>query len=945
MAKQLQYKSQIVQGEIVQSWHVSQSVEAFSAAEQVAYDVSVSGSFKVTGSQFIKPDTLLTTGQCQVLTYNPSTGQIFRANTSSLQLSTDDGFEVYKTASASGGITTSCVTSRNRNTGSFSTIGGGTQNDITNASACAFIGAGSSNCIDACVGNAIVAGCNNDIIADSFGSDNFIGAGNCSCISGCNTSYNVIGGGRNNHVTGSASNCSCSFIGSGCKNLACAKATVVVGGMENTSSANCGFVGGGCKNKNLSISGFSAIVGGKCNLISNQDNESSGIFIGFSNSICDSAEAAIVGGTLNLIESSGGFIGGGCKNKIGGGSASVVGGIQNTASAGCSFIGGGCCNFIKCAGGFIGAGFCNTNNSISGSLVGGQCNILGGFSSFIGGGFRNSSSNNYSVIVGGAQNTGSGACSFIGSGVRNFTTASHSSVVAGCLNRIISSSDSNAFIGGGRCNIIAGWATTGSTNSVIGGGACNKILAATASRDGNNIIGSGQSNIIQEFVTNSSIVGGINNIITGSGFNFSQVGAGSADNFIGGGKENQIRDEKGGSNHNSIVGGDGNRIVQLNHTCVDGFNSSQENFIGGGRSNFICGRVRHKSNAILSGTNNRICFNQGSTILGGYCNRISGSYSNQGTLVTNIIGGGQNGLIQLGTHSGIFTGNYHRISGSLNSAIVSGYSNNINNCPGGGVNTNNSGILTGISNTVKRSINSAIIGGTSNLISGSLCSIIGSGYTNIIRSNPDSSILGGCNNTMCTGTGAFNVITGGQSNKICANVSFGAIVNGCNNCVAHNCSAVIAASGKTTSATDTLYTCNVCAFGNLDISGTANAAVKSFVIPHPDPEKTATYELWHTSIESPTAGDTMYRFAITTVDNEAEIILPEYYRYLNENTQLWVSADGHFGKAFGIVNLSATKIKITSNQDGKYNVMVVGTRKDNAALASWKGAERLKNNL
>ena len=216
----------------------------------------------------------------------------------------------------SGGITTACDLSKNRNTGSFSTIAGGCQNDITNASGCAFIGAGSSNCIDACVGNGIVAGCNNDIIADSYGSDNFIGAGNCNRISGCNTSYNVIGGGINNHVTGSASNCSCSFIGSGCKNLACGKVTVVVGGMENTSSANCGFVGGGCKNKNLSISGFSAIVGGKCNLISNQDNESSGIFVGFANSICDSTEAAIVGGTLNLIESSGGFIGSGCKNKI-----------------------------------------------------------------------------------------------------------------------------------------------------------------------------------------------------------------------------------------------------------------------------------------------------------------------------------------------------------------------------------------------------------------------------------------------------------------------------------------------------------------------------------------------------------------------------------------------------------------------------------------------------
>ena len=193
---------------------------------------------------------------------------------------------------------------------------------------------------------------------------------------------------------------------------------------------------------------------------------------------------------------------------------------------------------------------------------------------------------------------------------------------------------------------------------------------------------------------------------------------------------------------------------------------------------------------------------------------------------------------------------------------------------------------------------------------------------------------------MCTGTGFQNVITGGQLNKICANVSFGAIVNGCNNCVAHNGSAIIAASGKTTAATDTLYVCNICVFGNQSVGGT-----KSFRIEHPDPSKSSTHELVHNSVESPTAGDTMYRFSITTENNEAEIILPEYYRYLNENTQLWVSADGHFGKAFGIVNLSATKIKITSNEDGKYNVMVVGTRKDSAAVASWKGAERLKNNL
>ena len=30
------------------------------------------------------------------------------------------------------------------------------------------------------------------------------------------------------------------------------------------------------------------------------------------------------------------------------------------------------------------------------------------------------------------------------------------------------------------------------------------------------------------------------------------------------------------------------------------------------------------------------------------------------------------------------------------------------------------------------------------------------------------------------------------------------------------------------------------------------------------------------------------------------------------------------------------------NEDGKYNILLVGTRKDKDAVAAWKGAERLK---
>ena len=34
MAEEFKYQAEIQQGEIVQSWHVSQSVEAFTAAEE-----------------------------------------------------------------------------------------------------------------------------------------------------------------------------------------------------------------------------------------------------------------------------------------------------------------------------------------------------------------------------------------------------------------------------------------------------------------------------------------------------------------------------------------------------------------------------------------------------------------------------------------------------------------------------------------------------------------------------------------------------------------------------------------------------------------------------------------------------------------------------------------------------------------------------------------------
>ena len=51
---------QIETGQTVEALHVSQSVDAFASPNPFAYDISISGSLKVTGSQFIKPSSIPT---------------------------------------------------------------------------------------------------------------------------------------------------------------------------------------------------------------------------------------------------------------------------------------------------------------------------------------------------------------------------------------------------------------------------------------------------------------------------------------------------------------------------------------------------------------------------------------------------------------------------------------------------------------------------------------------------------------------------------------------------------------------------------------------------------------------------------------------------------------------------------------------------------------------
>ncbi|MDI6603347.1 MAG: hypothetical protein QME57_04580, partial [Patescibacteria group bacterium] len=118
----------------------------------------------------------------------------------------------------------------------------------------------------------------------------------------------------------------------------------------------------------------------------------------------------------------------------------------------------------------------------------------------------------------------------------------------------------------------------------------------------------------------------------------------------------------------------------------------------------------------------------------------------------------------------------------------------------------------------------------------------------------------------------------------------------------------------------------------LHVNGSVSKTSGSFDIPHPDPSKEKDgWHLRHSFVESPTRGDNLYRWTVEVKNGEAVIELPDYFRYLNENVQVWVSPKGHFGRGYGEVDIELTRITLKADSDGLYNVLALGTRKDKYA--------------
>jgi hypothetical protein len=280
----------------------------------------------------------------------------------------------------------------------FSTIAGGTYNEIFLSSA-ASIGGGTTNVISHGSDSSTISG----------GAQNFMG----SSPSG------TIGGGQGNDIETSPS----ATIAGGASNRISDFSTnaVISGGSNNTNSGIYGTITGGYSNTNGGA--YGSINGGAMNLI--QGNYAS-VGGGQGNAIytdgisTDNTNNVIAGGGFNVMFlGRGSVISGGLSNQIQGDfsripiiSSVIAGGQQNLIytfadQMAYSAISGGFDNFIShTTGATIGGGATNTiaHSSHYATIAGGSGNIVDFQSSgSIGGGQGNQVYNNYGTIPGGLQ--------------------------------------------------------------------------------------------------------------------------------------------------------------------------------------------------------------------------------------------------------------------------------------------------------------------------------------------------------------------------------------------------------------------------------------------------------------------------------------------------------------------------------------------------------------
>ena len=226
----------------------------------------------------------------------------------------------------------------------------------------------------------------------------------------------------------------------------------------------------------------------------------------------------------------------------------------------------------------------------------------------------------------------------------------------------------------------------------------------------------------------------------------------------------------GTSTHNVVMG---NLLGTFSNSAVSSMFSSDSSVINAGSKASIIG----SHNSVMNGSDHSSIFSSCNSLLGtASSSNITGGLNNkiENSIHSNILGG-LNNKIDQNSQAFIVNNESSCISLSNNSSILAGCSNTI-------INSNESNILGGKYNILNNSDGSTVISDTSTIGDAINSSIIGGNNNKVCSGSSTGGILGGNNNSICYGS-INSTINGGNNNKITQGSYNNSILNGQTNVI------------------------------------------------------------------------------------------------------------------------------------------------------------------
>ena len=655
-------------------------------------------------------------------------------------------------------------------------------------------------------------------------------------------------------------------------------------------------IGKGTSTNNILLSGIynisyapdSVLLGGAYNTIGSISSQSVILGGAYHTIEYKAAESFIVGGYANLLET-------GVSNIITSQACSIIDTTRGTNST--TYELNSMISSIDCTvtdsykTSVINSSDSKINNGFYCSIINSEtCNIypLVSTGSSLYTGIYNSS-NSYTVgVVGNSHIMGAA------SGVLEIAANSHIYGGGGCVISSFSS-DGSASNNCTSDTILQGGSQliNRSIRSTLINGSANQIFGAS----NHAFVINGGSNVVN-YSSYSFVDNGVSNAISG----YSYV---SYVDFVTAGKPATTP-----TTHSAIINGAANHIFNASEYCtiVNGggntIDNSQHSVTLGTSGTTI---YASEYSSVISGGGHEISQCSYSTILNG------GGHEIWSTSYGTIIGGGGNYIGTASDYSSILGGAAHTINITTEySSIINGYQNSI--------------ITNGRSNT--------IMSGDKNILTGG-------NYITIIGSKEIEIDMTGVTNTtllnMPDGTTALPTTTyGGPDNTV-----FTGDINSVANIYAAGYIEPGQALYMQSGTSFNIHSDAAYFYGDVGISGNLVKGSGTFRIPYPTEEKKYKF-LYHSFVESPTAGDNIYTYkAIATQSNETVVIeLPDYWNSLNENPRAFVQGVETFARAYAKVDVENNTLLVTCESSGEFDVLLIGTRKDPIVKKSWKGIER-----